>query len=64
MQAAALAQELAALEQAAQAQEPSARQAVEASRALAAGLRQELQRTHGFEQVTAAHLRGASLQNK
>ncbi|KAK2535177.1 Lamc3 [Columba livia] len=50
-QAAALAQELAALEQAVQAQEPSARQAVEASRALAAGLRQELQRTRGFEQL-------------
>ncbi|NXJ78013.1 LAMC3 protein, partial [Trogon melanurus] len=46
-----LAQDLAALEQAAQAQEPSARQAVEASHALAARLRQELQRTRGFEQL-------------
>ncbi|KAM7087989.1 laminin subunit gamma-3 [Ciconia maguari] len=50
-QAGALAQDLAALEQAAEAQEPSARQAIEASRALAATLRQELQRTRGFKQL-------------
>ncbi|XP_075375805.1 laminin subunit gamma-3 [Mycteria americana] len=50
-QAGALAQDLAALEQAAEAQEPSARQAVEASRALAAPLHQQLQRTRGFEQL-------------
>ncbi|XP_075572638.1 laminin subunit gamma-3 [Pelecanus crispus] len=51
VQAGALAQDLAALQQAAEAQEPSARQAVEASRALAARLRQELQRTRGFKQL-------------
>ncbi|KAM9217864.1 laminin subunit gamma-3 [Leptosomus discolor] len=51
VQAGALAQDLAALEQAAEVQEPAARQAVEASRALAAGLRQELQRTRGFEEL-------------
>ncbi|NXK28940.1 LAMC3 protein, partial [Arenaria interpres] len=51
VQAGALAQDLAALEQAAEAQEPSARQAVETSHALAAGLRLELQKTHGFEQL-------------
>ncbi|KAM6047471.1 laminin subunit gamma-3 isoform 1-T1 [Theristicus caerulescens] len=50
-QAGALAQDLAALEQAVEAQEPSAQQAVEASHALAARLRQELQRTHGFKQL-------------
>ncbi|NXJ87875.1 LAMC3 protein, partial [Corythaixoides concolor] len=47
----ALAQDLAELERAAEEQELSAQQAIEASRALAAGLRQELQRTHGFEQL-------------
>ncbi|NXN47590.1 LAMC3 protein, partial [Rhinoptilus africanus] len=47
----ALAQDLAALEQAAEAQEPSARQAVETSRALAAELRLELQKTRGFERL-------------
>ncbi|XP_053940479.1 laminin subunit gamma-3 isoform X2 [Cuculus canorus] len=47
----ALAQDLAALEQAVEAQEPSAQQAIEASHALAAGLRQELQKTHGFKQL-------------
>ncbi|NXT03292.1 LAMC3 protein, partial [Jacana jacana] len=51
VQAEALAQDLAALEQAAEAQEPSVQQAVETSHALAAGLRLELQKTHGFEQV-------------
>lgn len=61
VQAGALAQDLAALEQAAEAQEPLARQAVDTSRALAAGLRQELQRTRDFEQVIAAYLRGVSL---
>lgn len=60
VQEGALAQDLAALEQAAEAQEPSARQAVDTSRALAAGLHQELQRTRGFEQVIAAYLRGVS----
>ncbi|KAF1663167.1 Laminin subunit gamma-3, partial [Aptenodytes patagonicus] len=50
-QAGALAQDLAALEQAAEVQESSALQAIEASRALAARLRQELQRTRGFEQL-------------
>ncbi|NXX62583.1 LAMC3 protein, partial [Scopus umbretta] len=50
-QAEALAQDLAALEQAAEAQEPSAQQAVEVSRVLAARLHQELQRTHGFKQL-------------
>ncbi|XP_075027084.1 laminin subunit gamma-3 [Calonectris borealis] len=50
-QAGALAQDLAVLEQAVEAQEPSAQQAIEASHALAAGLRQELQRTHGFQQL-------------
>uniref|UniRef100_A0A663F6Q9 Laminin subunit gamma 3 n=3 Tax=Aquila chrysaetos chrysaetos TaxID=223781 RepID=A0A663F6Q9_AQUCH len=50
-QAGALAQDLAALEQAAEAQEPLAQQAVEASRALAARLRRELQRTRGFVQL-------------
>ncbi|XP_035754132.1 laminin subunit gamma-3 [Egretta garzetta] len=50
-QAGALAQDLAALEQAARAREPAAQHAIEASRALAARLRQELQRTHGFEQL-------------
>lgn len=63
-QAGALAQDLAALEQAAEAQEPLAQQAVEASRALAARLRRELHRTRGFVQVIAAHLGGVSLQNK
>ncbi|NWX81279.1 LAMC3 protein, partial [Alca torda] len=47
----ALAQDLAALEQAAEVQEPSAQRAVEMSRALAAGLRLELQKTRGFEQL-------------
>ncbi|NXX94100.1 LAMC3 protein, partial [Centropus bengalensis] len=47
----ALAQDLAALEQAVKAKEPSAQQAIQASRALAAGLRQELQRSRGFEQL-------------
>ncbi|KAM6399992.1 laminin subunit gamma-3 [Rhynochetos jubatus] len=51
VQAGALTRELAALEQAAEAQEPSVRQAIEASRALAAGLRQELRRTRSFEQL-------------
>ncbi|NWQ62499.1 LAMC3 protein, partial [Neopipo cinnamomea] len=51
VQAGALAQDLAGLEQAAAAQEPLAQQAVEASHTLAAGLRLELQRTHGFEQL-------------
>lgn len=60
----ALAQDLAALEQAAEVQDPSAQRAVEMSRALAAGLHLELQKTRGFEQVIAAHLRGVSLQNK
>ncbi|GAB0198490.1 laminin subunit gamma-3 [Grus japonensis] len=55
-QAGALAQDLAALEQAAGAQEPLAQQAIEASRALAAELSQELQRTHGFEQRAQAVL--------
>ncbi|NXE29510.1 LAMC3 protein, partial [Ardeotis kori] len=50
-QAGALAQDLAALEQAAEAQEASARRAVEASRALAARLHQELQRTCDFEEL-------------
>ncbi|XP_009320455.1 PREDICTED: laminin subunit gamma-3, partial [Pygoscelis adeliae] len=50
-QAGALAQDLAALEQAAEVQESSALQAIEASHALAARLRQELQRTRGFEQL-------------
>lgn len=58
MQAGDLAQDLAVLEQAAAAQEPLAQQAVEASHALAAGLRLELQRTRGFERVIAAHLNG------
>ncbi|NXN95811.1 LAMC3 protein, partial [Rhinopomastus cyanomelas] len=47
----ALAQGLAALEQALEEQEPSAQQAVEVSRALAARLRQELQMTRGFTQL-------------
>ncbi|NWY56691.1 LAMC3 protein, partial [Chionis minor] len=51
VQVGALAQGLAALEQAAEAQEPSAQQAVETSHALAAGLRQELRRTRSFEQL-------------
>ncbi|NXT52563.1 LAMC3 protein, partial [Pluvianellus socialis] len=51
VQVGALAQGLAALEQAAEAQEPLARQAVETSHALAAGLRQELRRTRSFEQL-------------
>ncbi|KAJ7407545.1 Laminin subunit gamma-3 [Pitangus sulphuratus] len=51
VQARVLAQDLAVLEQAATAQELLAQQAVEASRTLAAGLRLELQRTHGFEQL-------------
>ncbi|NWU15396.1 LAMC3 protein, partial [Cephalopterus ornatus] len=51
VQAGALAQDLAVLEQAAVAQRPLAQQAVEASRTLAAGLRLELQRTHGFQQL-------------
>ena len=63
-QAGALAQDLAALEQAAEAQEPSAQQAIEASRALAAELCQELQRTRSFEQVNAAPLHEVFLQNK
>ncbi|XP_068771115.1 laminin subunit gamma-3 [Struthio camelus] len=46
-----LMQDLAALEQAAKAREPSARGAVEASRALAAEPRRELQRTRSFEQL-------------
>ncbi|NXE09516.1 LAMC3 protein, partial [Lophotis ruficrista] len=50
-QAGALAQDVAALEQAAEAQEPSAQQAVEASHTLAARLHQELQRTRGFEEL-------------
>lgn len=63
-QAGALAQDLAALEQAAEVQESSALQAIEASHALGARLRQELQRTRGFEQVIAAGLHVVSLQNK
>lgn len=63
VRAGALAQDLAALEQAAEAQEPLAQQAVEASRALAARLRRELQRTRRFVQVIAAHLHGVSLQS-
>lgn len=47
-----------------EAQEPSALQAMEASRALAAGLHRELQRTRGFKQVSAAHLHGVSLWSK
>ncbi|XP_042642814.1 laminin subunit gamma-3 isoform X4 [Tyto alba] len=50
-QAGALAQDLAALEQAVEAQEPSAQQAIEASRALAARLHGELQMTRGFKQL-------------
>ncbi|NXN15355.1 LAMC3 protein, partial [Indicator maculatus] len=50
-QAGALAQELAALELAVDAQEPSAQEAVEVSQALAARLRQELHRTRGFQQL-------------
>ncbi|XP_064379837.1 laminin subunit gamma-3 [Dromaius novaehollandiae] len=49
--AGALTRELAALEQAAEAGEPLARRAVEASRALAAEPRRELQRTRGFAQL-------------
>ncbi|NXX38600.1 LAMC3 protein, partial [Tricholaema leucomelas] len=51
VQARALAQDLAALELAVDAQEPSAREAVELSQALAARLGQELQRTYGFQQL-------------
>ncbi|XP_069729416.1 LOW QUALITY PROTEIN: laminin subunit gamma-3 [Phaenicophaeus curvirostris] len=47
----ALAQDVATLEQAVEAQEPSAQQAIEASHALAAQLRQELQKTHSFKQL-------------
>ncbi|PKU36397.1 laminin subunit gamma-3 [Limosa lapponica baueri] len=61
VKAEALAQDLAALEQAAEAQEPLAQQAVKTSHALAAGLRLELQKTHGFEQVIAVGMLGASL---
>ncbi|NXW55402.1 LAMC3 protein, partial [Eurystomus gularis] len=50
-QAGALAQDLAALERAVETQEPLAQHTVEASRALAAGLRLELQKTRGFEQL-------------
>ncbi|XP_067164993.1 laminin subunit gamma-3 [Apteryx mantelli] len=49
--AGALARDLAALEQAAKAREPSARRAAEASRALAAEPRRELRRTRSFEQL-------------
>ena len=63
-QAGALAQDLAALEQAVEEQEPLARRAVEASRTLAAGLSRELQRTRGFEQVIPAYAHGVSMQNK
>ncbi|XP_071622239.1 laminin subunit gamma-3 isoform X2 [Heliangelus exortis] len=51
VQAGALAQELAVLEQAVEEQEPSARGAMETSRTLAAGLHQELQRTHSFKRL-------------
>ncbi|KAM6297000.1 laminin subunit gamma-3 [Aegotheles albertisi] len=50
-QAGALAQDLAVLEQAAAVQEPLALRAIQASRALAAGLRQDLQRTRSFQQL-------------
>ncbi|XP_062496916.1 laminin subunit gamma-3 isoform X1 [Pezoporus occidentalis] len=50
-QAGDLAQDTAALEQAVEAQEASALQATEASRALAAGLQRELQRIRGFKQL-------------
>ncbi|NXT81584.1 LAMC3 protein, partial [Zapornia atra] len=50
-QAGALAQELAALERAAEAQEPLAQRAIEASHSLAAKLRQQLQESRGFEQL-------------
>ncbi|NXS51981.1 LAMC3 protein, partial [Brachypteracias leptosomus] len=50
-QVGALAQDVAALEGALGAQELSAQQAVQESHALAAGLRLELQRTSGFEQL-------------
>lgn len=63
-QAGALAQDLAALEQAVEVQEPSAQQAVEASRALAARLHRELQMTRSFEQVIVAHLHGINLRKK
>lgn len=63
-QAGALAQDLAALEQAVEVQEPSARQAVEVSHALAARLHRELQMTRGFEQVIVAHLHRMNLQKK
>lgn len=52
------AQDVAVLEQAAAAQELLAQQAVEASHTLAAGLSLELQRTHAFKQVIAAHMNG------
>ncbi|NXU87447.1 LAMC3 protein, partial [Xiphorhynchus elegans] len=51
VQAGALTQDLAVLEEAATAQEPLAQQAIEASHTLAAGLRLELQRTRDFEQL-------------
>ncbi|NWS94051.1 LAMC3 protein, partial [Mionectes macconnelli] len=51
VQAGALAQDLAVLEEAAVAQEPLAQQAVKASHTLAAGLHLELQRSRGFEQL-------------
>lgn len=58
MRAGDLAQDVAVLEQAAAAQELLAQQAVEASHTLAAGLSLELQRTHAFKQVIAAHMNG------
>ncbi|XP_061867634.1 laminin subunit gamma-3 [Colius striatus] len=51
VQTGAQAQELAVLEQAVKEQEPSAQRAVEASRALANRLHQEMQRTQSFEQL-------------
>lgn len=60
MQAGDLAQDVAVLEQAAAAQKLLAQQAVEASHTLAAGLSLELQRTHAFKQVIAAHMNGES----
>ncbi|NXW41416.1 LAMC3 protein, partial [Nyctiprogne leucopyga] len=50
-QAGALEQDLAVLEQAVEEQEPLAQQAIEMSHTLAAGLRQELQRTRGFKEL-------------
>ncbi|NXL95306.1 LAMC3 protein, partial [Alectura lathami] len=51
VQSGALAQDVAALEQAVQVQEPSAQQAMAASASMAAGLRQDLQGTRGFVQL-------------